>query len=181
MALPLRDNLEPRRIPWVTFTLIGLNCLVFLFVQPSAFQGGASSGSLDRSETERLIEGDRFAMRWGVIPCEIRTGQPVIEAPDGCEEPPTDFLPRDKNVHLAMATAMFLHGNVLHLAGNMLFLWVFGRNVEDRLGRGVHLLHHLVGGLAASATSVISSLDSATPMIGASGAIAATMGAYLVC
>lgn len=181
MALPFRDNLEPRGIPWVTFALIVANCLVFLLLQPSAFQTAPSPDGLDVTKIHRIAEGDRFAMRWGVIPCEIRSGEPVSRGPEGCEAPPTRFMPRDKPVYLSLLSSMFLHANILHLAGNMLFLWVFGRNVEDRLGSGVHLAHFLVGGVAAALTSVLASLGSARPMIGASGAIAATMGAYLVC
>jgi membrane associated rhomboid family serine protease len=76
--------------------------------------------------------------------------------------------------------SMFLHGGLLHLAGNMLFLWVFGNNVEDRLGRFRYLLFYLVGGLAAAALQLAVGPNSVLPTLGASGAIAAVLGAYLV-
>ncbi len=75
---------------------------------------------------------------------------------------------------------MFLHGGLLHIAGNMLFLWVFGNNVEDRMGRAVYLLFYLLGGVAASVAQIATSPDSVIPSLGASGAIAAVLGAYLV-
>lgn len=181
MALPFRDNLEPRRTPWMTFLLILLNGIVFLFVQPSAYQTAPDLDSLEISEHRRWIEGDRFAMRWGLVPCEIVTGEPVAAWPDRCDRPPTPHVPDDPVILPSLLTAMFLHGNILHLAGNLFFLWVFGRNVEDRLGPLVHLAHHLLGGILAGLTSVLLSPASATPHIGASGAIAATMGAYLIC
>jgi len=183
MALPFRDNLEPRRVPWVTFALIVVNCVVFLLLQPSAFQTAPDDGEgpLDRAEYERVVDAETFVMRWALVPCEIRTGTPVADAPEGCDEAPTRHLPERKSVYLALLSSMFLHGSIDHLAGNLFFLWVFGRNVEDRLGPLVHLAIYLLGGLAASLTSVFTDLHSAVPHLGASGAIAATMGAYLLC
>src|SRR5699024_7145841 len=181
MALPFRDNLEPRSLPWATFTLIVLNIIVFLFVQPSAFQSAPDLEHFDPAEIERQIEADRFAMRWAVIPCELRNNQALADGPDGCELPPTNHLPEDSVVYPSILTAMFLHADITHLAGNMFFLWVFGRNVEDRLGSGVFLGHYLAGGVLAWLASVLTALDSSSPHIGASGAIAATMGAYLIC
>lgn len=179
MALPFRDNLEPRNVPWVTFGLMILNCVIFLFVQPSAFQ--TAPEGFDPAERARSVEADEFVMRWGLVPCEIRSGEPVASRPETCDAAPTAFLPDDPAIHPALLTSMFLHGDVIHLAGNLFFLWVFGRNVEDRLGPGLFLGHHLIGGLLAGLTSVVTSVHSSAPHIGASGAIAATMGAYLVC
>ena len=79
-----------------------------------------------------------------------------------------------------LVTSMFLHGGWLHLLGNMLYLWIFGNNVEDRLGRVLFVIFYFAGGLAAGATQVMVSPDSTVPLVGASGAIAATLGAYLV-
>jgi membrane associated rhomboid family serine protease len=86
----------------------------------------------------------------------------------------------DKNVWLSAITSMFLHGSLLHIGGNMLFLWVFGNNVEDVFGKVGYALFYVAGGIAATLTHVALNLDSTVPVVGASGAIAAVMGAYLV-
>jgi membrane associated rhomboid family serine protease len=86
----------------------------------------------------------------------------------------------DSSVWLPLLSSMFLHGGWLHLAGNMLFLWVFGGNVEDRMGHGRFLLLYLLAGFTAAFTQIIASPDSQAPMIGASGAIAGVLGAYLL-
>ena len=96
----------------------------------------------------------RFFFQWGLVP--------RISAPE-------TFL-----------TSMFLHGSVMHLAGNMLFLWVFGDNLEDQMGHIGFLLFYLAGGLAAAFAQLASDPDSLVPMVGASGAIAAVMGGYLL-
>jgi len=162
--------------------LIGVLTFVFLVLQPALFQRPATSGSgsVDASTTREVAEAETFLMRWGTVPCEVTTGRAVIERPDGCDEALTRHLPGEKSVPLSLLTALFLHADVFHLAGNLLFLWVFGNNVEDRLGRGWYVLLYLVGGVAASLTFVAFNQHSAAPLIGASGAIAAVMGAYLV-
>jgi membrane associated rhomboid family serine protease len=86
----------------------------------------------------------------------------------------------DKHVFLAVLLSMFLHGSVLHLAGNMLFLWVFGNNIEDRLGTVRYVAFYLVAGIVATFAHVFLQPTSTIPVIGASGAIAGVMGAYLV-
>jgi len=96
----------------------------------------------------------------------------------GIEHPEQPFP--GKNVYLAVVYSMFLHGSVLHVLGNMLFLWIFGNNVEDQLGPLPFLAFYLVGGVVASVVHIIGNIDSTTPFLGASGAIAAVMGAYIV-
>src|SRR5690606_30607109 len=86
----------------------------------------------------------------------------------------------EKSVWLALLTSMFLHGGLAHLGGNLLFLWIFGNNIEDHLGHVKYLLFYLIGGFVASAAHIGLNLDSTIPVVGASGAIAAVMGAYLV-
>jgi membrane associated rhomboid family serine protease len=178
MALPLRDDLPARRFPWVTLALFAINVVVFLFVQPSAFQNPPSDYTA--SEVAREVDASEYAMRWGAVACELRTGERVADRPDGCDDDVGEPLPRDKSVYLALLTCMFLHGSTLHLAGNMLFLWVFGNNVEDRLGPFRYLGLYLVGGVAATLGFAAVNGRAAVPLIGASGAIAAAMGAYLV-
>ena len=111
------------------------------------------------------IDINRFFLDWGVIPVQIVDW---LESPSGLEEPAT------------IATAMFIHGGWLHLIGNMLFLWVFGDNVEDAMGHGRYLLFYLLAGVGAVALQVFVDPDSRIPMVGASGAIAGVLGAYLV-
>jgi len=178
MALPLRDNLSTRRFPWVTVTLIAINVIVFLFLQPSAFQNPPDQKHYDASEAQRGIDGTVYSLRWGAIPCELLSGRQAADHPSQCGTDPEPF-PTDKVVYVTLLTAMFLHGSVAHIAGNMLFLWVFGNNVEDRLGRAKYLALYLAGGMAATMGFAAVHPHTTVPLIGASGAIAAAMGAYL--
>jgi membrane associated rhomboid family serine protease len=105
-----------------------------------------------------LSGGDEFVIRWAAIPAQIAAGH-----------------------HLAtIVTAMFMHGGWLHIISNMVFLWAFGPEVEDRMRRGRYLAFYLAGGLAATLAQVAASAASTVPILGASGAIAAVMGAFLV-
>ncbi len=108
---------------------------------------------------------NRFFFDWGAIPVQLVDW---LESPSGVEEPAT------------VVTAMFIHGGWLHLIGNMLFLWVFGDNVEDAMGHGRYLLFYLLAGVGAVALQVFVDPDSGIPMVGASGAIAGVLAAYLV-
>ncbi len=181
MAIPLRDGLPTRRFPWVTVVLMVINVVVFLFVQPSAFQNPPKPTADNYyQEYQRQQYAEEFTQRWGAVPCELVSGDRVADNPEQCTERADGPVTEGKSVYLAMLTSMFLHGGLSHLVGNMLFLWVFGNNVEDRLGRVAYLGLYLVGGaLAALGFSVFNS-HLAGPLIGASGAIAAVMGAYLV-
>lgn len=181
MALPLRDDLPTRRFPWVTFALIIVNVVVFLFLQPSAFQKGPDPDSSNVSrEIERNREGIEFSYRYGAIACELESGKSLSERPSTCDDIPQAPLPDNKNVYLALLTSLFLHGSIDHLGGNMLFLWVFGNNVEDRLGWARYLGLYLLGGLCATVGWSLVNQHTSVPLIGASGAIAAAMGAYIV-
>ncbi|MGB8657159.1 MAG: rhomboid family intramembrane serine protease [Candidatus Zixiibacteriota bacterium] len=106
-------------------------------------------------------------VKWGTIPYEVA---------HGVELTPQAAFP----IPLSLLTAMFLHGSFLHLAGNMLFLWIFGDNVEDRLGHVRFFFFYILSGLAASLLYVLSSPNSQVPMVGASGAIAGVLGAYII-
>ena len=135
------ENRGIRSRPIVTWSLIGLNILVFLFQL-----------SLDEADLFRFI------MDWGTVPREISNGDDLF----------------------ALVTCMFLHGGWLHIAGNMLFLWVFGDNVEDTMGHLKFLAFYLLCGIAASGLQVIVDSDSRIPLIGASGAISGVLAAYLI-
>ena len=167
--IPLKDENPTRRTAIVTLALIAINVVVYFGVQPNPQD---LAGSAD------------FTYRNAAIPCEVVTGEPLSDVeltthtcnkhPEG----PPHFAA--KNVYVAVLLSMFLHGSLLHLGGNMLFLWIFGNNVEDRLGRVKYVAFYLAGGLVATLAHIFVQPDSTTPMIGASGAIAAVMGAYLV-
>ena len=180
MALPIRDDERTRRMPWITLTLLALNVLVFLFVQPAGFQGGGIQRPEDQNRYWQAQEQEDFAYRWGAVACEITTGESLADDPKGCKGEQPDQPPQGKSISLALLTAMFLHGSIDHLAGNMLFLWVFGSTVEDRLGRLNYLGLYLLGGMVATLGYVAMNTTSPVPLVGASGAIAVAMGAYLV-
>lgn len=172
MALPLRDDSPPRRFPVMTWALILACVVVFAFFQPPDFQ--TLRGARDtRPNTE-------FVYRWGAIPCEIRHVKPLDQHPPCQHEVGPAYPVHHKNVLLSLLSAMFLHGGIEHIAGNLLFLWVFGRAVEGRLGPFGLMALYLIGGVVATLTFVAANPGSTGPSLGASGAIAAVMGAYLV-
>ncbi|MBI2708474.1 MAG: rhomboid family intramembrane serine protease [Actinobacteria bacterium] len=162
----------------MTLTLMAIDVIVFLFLQPASLQNPPSS-ALDRRAA--AVQETSFTYRWGVIPCEVRHNRSLASGVRcGTSQPPRSSLPSGKVVLVSLLTAMFIHASVLHLAGNMLFLWVFGANVEDRLGHAAFLLLYLATGVAATITYATFHWGSAVPLLGASGAIAGVMGAYLV-
>jgi len=108
----------------------------------------------------------RFVYLYGLIPLEISSGDLMVQHP----------VP----LYGTILTSMFVHGGVFHLAGNMLYLWIFGDNVEDRLGRVRYLLFYLLSGVGAAAAQILSDPHSKIPMVGASGAISGVLGAYLL-
>ena len=168
--LPLRDRNPTSRTPVITVLLIIANVAVFLLVQ--------KAGTLGTQDDTTLT------YEHAAIPCELTQGHPLTEREivDGtCVDTgrSAELFP-DKNVVLSVFVSMFLHGGWLHLGGNMLFLWVFGNNVEDKLGPFFYVLLYLVGGAVAMVSQVLADPNSTVPVIGASGAIAAVMGAYLV-
>lgn len=148
--IPLRDHQPGRGTPLVVFLIIALNVLVFLF-----------EASLPQPRLEAFIES------YGMIPREIITGTDI---------PPLGPRP----IQTTLLTSMFMHGGWLHLIGNMLYLWVFGNNVEDVFGYVGFIIFYLVTGLAASFTQIAIAPTSRIPNIGASGAIAGVLGAYLI-
>jgi membrane associated rhomboid family serine protease len=167
MAIPLGDYNPTRRRGVVTLLFIATNVLVFVFWQP--WNGG-------------FCQQCAFYARWGAIPNEIVEREPLTEAElDTTVDPRcgVDAMP-DKPVALSVLVAMFLHGGWGHLLGNMLYLFVFGDNVEDRLGRGTYLIFYVVCGVVATLAFAFANPSSTTTLVGASGAIAGVLGAYLV-
>jgi membrane associated rhomboid family serine protease len=143
----------------VTLAIIALNVVVFIF-----WQGFPLGGPESRSQV-------RTVFCYGVIPAEVSDFRPLPELVRECG---------GKSVLLSVFSSMFLHGSLLHIAGNMLFLWVFGNNIEDRMGRAVFPIFYLAAGVVAVFAQVLPSPGSNIPLIGASGAIAGTLGAYIV-
>jgi rhomboid family protein len=170
-VFPLRDNISTRRPAVVTATIIVI-CAVVWFVFEASFWNISETGN------ERVIE-------YGAIPYEIThpgkecaldtTGSQLL-----CEgqEGVSGDAPAQAPWWVTIFTSMFMHGSFLHLAGNMLFLWIFGNNIEDSMGRGRFIAFYLLGGIAALAGQVLVDPDAAVPTVGASGAIAAVLGGY---
>jgi membrane associated rhomboid family serine protease len=152
-VIPLRDANPTRRTPVITLAIIVVCALVYGYQVLLMSQGGEAALSA-------------FITRWGVVPNEL------VDAFGA-----GSFVSAET---LTLITSQFLHGSLVHIGGNLLFLWIFGNNIEDRFGRLRFLVFYLVGGIVAGLTQVAIDPESTIPTIGASGAIAATLGAYLV-
>ncbi|MFF2039199.1 rhomboid family intramembrane serine protease [Kitasatospora sp. NPDC058170] len=186
MAIPVLDHTgalggrPAGRRPAVTYALIALNTAVFLLGPAAGLNPLYGTGQT------RICAEQRYEQRWGAVPAELLAGRPLdaeqlAEAPDpvpGCPAAPTP----GKHPALSVLSALFLHAGWLHLLGNLLFLQVFGATVEERLGRARFALFYLAAGSLATygyALAEAHSADSTRVLIGASGAIAAVLGAYL--
>ncbi len=173
--IPLHDNQPTRRFPVLTVALIVINLVVFV-----AGELNAPTQLLHTNRGPARVDGmSAVTAEYGFVPCELVSR---------CDHGP-DRVDFGGNiiVHVhhvpvleTVLTGMFLHGGWMHVLGNMLFLWIFGNNVEDRIGRLGFLPFYLLGGLVAAGLQLLSDPSSAVPTIGASGAIAAVLGAYLV-
>ena len=174
MVFPIGDDNSDRTSPpVVTIVLIALNVVVFFL-----FQGGGSNST--------------FTYAYSTVPAEIMSGRDIVTEPEtvivqtqaGNQQVQMPGLGRTPiPVYLTLFTSMFMHGGIMHLLGNMWFLWIFGDNIEQDLGRLRYLMFYLVTGLLASLTHVFlnaSGPNSLIPSLGASGAISGVMGAYLV-
>jgi membrane associated rhomboid family serine protease len=181
-VIPIHDVNPTRRFAWVTLVLIVANVAVFLLWQPT-FRGQEAQQEFffchaeipwEVSHRTSLAAGGAEARR--ALQADYQLSP---EEAAGLQEFLQQRCP-GKNWLLSVFVAMFLHGGWLHIAGNMLFLWVFGNNVEDRLGRLPFIVFYLLGGVAAAALQIAFDPSSAVPNLGASGAVAAVLGAYLV-
>jgi membrane associated rhomboid family serine protease len=154
-VFPLKDNIPTDRTPVVTLALIAVNVIAYLVLQ---------EGRLGLPETQAGVQWpvDEYAAR----PCSF-VGE--------CELPPGH-----QPAAVTLFTSMFMHGSILHLGGNMLFLWVFGNNIEDTLGRVRFILFYLGGGVAAMALQTAIDTGNAVPTLGASGAVSAVIGGYIL-
>jgi len=187
LVIPIADENPITRVPWVTLLLIATCVVVYFAVQPTGTPKLDWTGFVERTGQEDL----RFVVENAAVPCELVKQRPLTRAEyeatfrDGngsaCSDRGGPAQSPGKVVLLGVVLTMFLHGSIPHLFGNMLFLWVFGNNVEAERGRWRYVLLYLFGGIAATAAHVAVDPNSTVPIIGASGAIAAVMGAYLVC
>jgi membrane associated rhomboid family serine protease len=156
-VFPLRDNIPTDRFPVVTVVLIVLNAFVYFVLQDGRL-GLPQDG----------LGGDWPVPTYAAIPCEVTGSDPCNTVPGG----PDAFV--------TLFTSMFMHASILHIGGNMLFLWIFGNNVEDSMGPLKFIVFYLLGGLAADAGQILMNTGSEVPSIGASGAVAGVLGGYLL-
>jgi membrane associated rhomboid family serine protease len=150
-VFPIHDDNPTRTTAYVTYTLIAINILVFLY---------------ELSLTPPQLE--RFFQLYSVIPKELTVSLSGIPVNQPIPEP------------LTLITCQFLHGGLAHIFGNMLFLWIFGNNIEDQLGHVKYLIFYLACGALAALSQWFFSTQSAIPSLGASGAIAGVLGAYIL-
>ncbi len=166
MFFPIKDYNPTRNVSYITIVLIVINITVFVY------QAVISDLNLN-------------VFKNAMIPWEI-THMKTIENPVGIEVQDQygytqrQLIYREISPFLTLFTSMFMHGSILHLFGNMLFLWIFGNNIEDYLGKIKFILFYLLSGLGASLVHIIFHSNSMTPVIGASGAVSGVMGAYLI-
>jgi membrane associated rhomboid family serine protease len=177
VVIPVYDENPTRRRPYVTWALIAVNVLVFLFspVARAPLLGEPTTGQLCRQQA--------YFLEYGAVPVELTRDEPLpytygdAAGPDRCFQVAPDYA---KQPWLSSLTTIFLHGGWLHLLGNMLFLWVFGNNVEDRFGRLAFLLFYLAVGVVSTYAYAFTRPDAAEPLVGASGAVSGVLGAYLL-
>jgi membrane associated rhomboid family serine protease len=156
------DNTERRLTPYIVWTFIGVNVVMWL---------------------TQLAGGEAFTYGWAAIPYEITRGVDLVQAQMVTFGSDVVEIPQARGpvpIQFTVVTAMFMHGSWMHIIGNMLYLWIFGDQVEDTLGHARFLIFYLVCGVAATFAHIAVARDSVIPSLGASGAIAGVLGAYLV-
>ena len=165
MLFPIGDDNQGRlTTPFVVYIIIAINAVVFLVFQQAR---GTEAGA-------------EFTYAYSVVPYEITHNVDLIapvRVPGG---PVVPQFPGPSPIWLTIFTSMFMHGGWMHILGNMLYLWIFGDNVEDNFGHGKFLIFYLVCGVAASFSQIFVDPNSPIPSLGASGAIAGVLGAYLI-
>ncbi len=186
--LPIKDDIPTRRFPIVTVVIIAINVIVFFGFQ-------VQSISLDGTELKQNV-----LVKYAAIPYELThpgeecgdvglagstevtpsSGGGLVCQGETVQGAEVDAIspPDQPPAWLTVFFGMFMHGGLLHIAGNMLFLWIFGNNIEDSMHRGVYLLFYLLGGVVAMLAQTLLDTTSTVPTLGASGAIAAVLGGY---
>jgi membrane associated rhomboid family serine protease len=193
---PLKDNIPTRRFPLITVAIIAINVVMFFGFQHAHWDGSGfavnEQNTIEYSAipyeithpdkhcgTSAIVApGNARLDGRGAVLCEGK--RVAVETPAGPATATVETaLPKNQpSTWLTLLTSMFMHGGLLHIAGNMLFLWIFGNNVEDSMGKPRFILFYLLGGLAAIATQTVINPSGAVPTLGASGAIAAVLGGY---
>jgi membrane associated rhomboid family serine protease len=168
MIFPIGDdNTDRTRTPLVNYVLIALNVLVFVLLQG-------------------LGSNDQFTYAWATVPQEIITGTDIARAVPLGQDPETGRMvsimlqPIPVSVYFTLISSMFMHGSLAHLFGNMLYLWIFGDNLEERLGHVRYFGFYLLCGIIASLAHVLLNTSSYIPSLGASGAISGVLGGYIL-
>jgi len=152
--IPLRDENPTSRKPIFTIAFIIINCAVFIYEYSLGSQGFTE-----------------FTFKHGLIPAELMAGRDLMVP---------ELSHMSTSPYFNLLSSMFMHGGIMHLAGNMLYLWIFGNNIEDELGHIWFIVFYLASGLAAALSFAFLNPDTTVPMVGASGAISGILGAYLV-
>jgi membrane associated rhomboid family serine protease len=178
--IPLKDNIATRHLPIVTLALIVANIAIFVWAEHAPTERLATTIGVP----VRVSGFPAVTAEFGFVPCEVRNtcahgDDEILLGTDQAGQPVYGHV-HHIPVLASVFTAMFMHGGWEHVLGNMLFLWIFGNNIEDRLGRIRFLIFYLLGGLAATLLQFLAGPNSDLPNIGASGAIAAVLGGYLV-
>src|SRR6185503_1089312 len=159
MLIPISDDNTGRQsTPYVVYTIVVLNAIVFLFFQQAGYN-------------------ERFTYGYATVPYEITHNQDLVQ-PKAMREIPQ--APGPSPIYLTILISMFMHGSWMHIIGNMLFLWVFGDNIEDNFGHARFTIFYLLSGIAATFAQIAIDPDSMIPTLGASGAIAGVLGSYLI-
>jgi membrane associated rhomboid family serine protease len=178
-VIPIKDNIPTDRFPFVTLTLILANVVVYVL---AVHHGGSLISGPDVHEIVKY-GAIPYALTHPGMHCGLATVQGLVTSQTiACQgqhavtSTPTGVLPTWETIF----SGMFMHASILHIGGNMLFLWIFGNNVEDSMGRFKFLAFYLVGGIAALALQVAVGPNSTAPTVGASGAIATVLGGYIV-
>jgi membrane associated rhomboid family serine protease len=180
--IPVKDNIPTLRFPIVTVVLIAINIAVFVWQLTLSSDPGSSTSP----QIAGLSQSDEVTLEYGAMPyrllhpgaeCGVSGQRVVCQGQSGyADSAKLDSPPWWTTVF----TSMFLHGGIFHIAFNMLFLWIFGNNVEDSMGRPRFLAFYLLAGVVAAYTQALLSASSTVPAIGASGAIAGVLGGYLL-
>lgn len=160
------DNSEITITPYVNYGLIAVNILVFLLLQQAGYN-------------------DHFTYAFSLVPKEIMTGHDLagtefIRDMSGQVIGKITLEPTPFSVYITLLSSMFMHGGFMHIAGNMLFLWIFGDNIENRIGHVRYLVFYLICGFLAATGQIVMDTGSTIPMLGASGAISGVLGGYIL-
>ena len=168
---PVSDSTRRRLTPFVNWTLLAINVAVFVYRLTLGSEQTVAVGVFTASEQEKFLFDYGF-----VAACLGQEAGLAVNATSDA----LSVCPAGNREFLQVLTSMFVHGGLVHLAGNLIFLWIVGDNVEDRMGHLRYIVFYVLCGIAAAAVQTVMSVNTVVPAIGASGAIAGVLGAYLL-